>query len=107
MYELGSIVTGKVTSIERSQLIVKLRDGSVGKIGIKEISDYYVSNINDLFHLGKIYPFQVVAISINKGYELSWKSINPRFSKNSSKFLFKETKNGFNKLREIKEKYYD
>lgn len=67
--EIGSVLTGKVTSITRFGAFVSLGDGRSGLVHISEIADTYVENIKD--HLSEGQEVSVRLMSIDDAGRLN------------------------------------
>lgn len=109
-YNVGSIVTGKVTGIENYGIFISLDDGVTGLIHISEISNSFVRNINDYAEVDEKIKAKIIGIEDDgKHLKLSIKGLD--YSKNP-KYIskIKETKSGFSGLGRhlddwIEEKY--
>ena len=53
-YEVGNIVTGNVTGIEKYGIFVSLDEYYSGLIHISEISDNFVRDINKFVNIGEV-----------------------------------------------------
>lgn len=94
--QIGDIVTGEIRTINSSHLIIELSGGTTGLLHISEVSDYYVSSLENMFQIGELRNFLVVDTA--NGVKLSWKKIVPRYLKNPFKFTVTETESGFTNL---------
>ena len=94
--QIGDIVTGEIRTVNNTHLIIELGGGSTGLLHISEVSDYYVSSLENMFQVGELRNFEVV--DMTNGVKLSWKKIVPRYLKNPFKFTVKETEAGFTNL---------
>jgi len=71
--EIGSIMDGKVTGIANFGAFVELPEGAVGLVHISQVSEKYVTNINEQLKVGDVVKVKVLGIN-NKGkYDLSIK----------------------------------
>lgn len=105
MYQVGDIVQGKVEKILTTHFIVDLKTDWKGLVHVSKISDYFVSNIGTMFHVGERYYFEVIDVDDKeKRVKLSWKSIMPRFVKDPFEFNIEETAGGFKNLKDFVEK---
>lgn len=109
-YNVGSIVTGKVTGIENYGIFISLDDGATGLIHISEISNSFVRNINDYAEIDEEIKAKIIGVEDDgRHLKLSVKDLDYRKnSKLTSKI--KETKSGFSSLGRylddwIEEKY--
>ena len=102
---IGEITKGTVTSIFKTHFLVELENGYSGLVHITESSDYFVSNIKNMFVVGKKYDFLILDVDDkNKRTKLSWKKITPRFQIDPFHFEINETESGFKNLKEHVEK---
>lgn len=100
-YNVGDIVTGKVTGIENYGIFVSV-DGSLsGLIHISEISNSYVRNINDYAEMDEVIKARVIEHDEeSNNLKLSVKNLQYRErSKYSHKIV--ETKGGFSGLNAV------
>ena len=99
-YEVGKVVTGSVTGIEKYGFFVKLDEYYSGLVHISEISDEFVRNISDYVSTGETIKVKIMEINHNDlQAKLSIKNIGYR-SKYKRKNRIVETPNGFNTLKE-------
>ncbi|XMB67943.1 S1 RNA-binding domain-containing protein [Mycoplasmatota bacterium zrk1] len=78
MIKNGSVVTGKVTSIQNYGVFVKV-DDYVGLIHISELSDRFVRNVRDYLTIGDIIDLKVLDIDQEqRKLKLSYKAIKER-----------------------------
>ncbi|MCK5945638.1 MAG: S1 RNA-binding domain-containing protein [Mycoplasmataceae bacterium] len=102
---IGDIARGKVIKLFKTHFLVELKDNFIGLVHITEISDYFVSNITNMFVLDKYYDFLILEVEEkNKRVKLSWKRITPRYQIDPFESEIKETKNGFKNLIKFVEK---
>ena len=101
---IGDIARGKVIKLFKTHFLVELKDGFIGLVHITEISDYFVSNIGNMFVLNKKYDFLILEVEENNRVKLSWKRITPRYQIDPFESEIKETKNGFTNLIEFVKK---
>ena len=98
-----SIVTGKVTSIFPTHILVKHNEYT-GFLHISEVSDFYVNDIQSFFNVGNEYEFLVIEMDERaKRTKLSWKQIVPRHQKNPFKHAIEETGTKFDLLKKTTE----
>jgi general stress protein 13 len=97
-YKTGKIVKGNITGIEKYGIFVNLDNYYSGLIHISEISDKFVSNINDYGKVGDTVYVKILEIDDKSNHmKLSLKNIK---SNNENKTFIKETGSGFNILKE-------
>ena len=102
---IGDITRGKVIKLFKTHFLVELKDDFIGLVHITEISDYFVSNISNMFVLNKKYDFLILEVEdANKRVKLSWKRITPRYQIDPFESEIKETQNGFTNLIEFVKK---
>src|SRR3989339_682158 len=73
--EIGSEVEGKVTGITKYGAFVELGPGCVGLVHISQISDTYVSNINEHIKIGDVVKVKVMGLVKEGKYDLSIKMV--------------------------------
>jgi len=78
--ELNSIIEGKVSGITKFGAFIELPDGETGLVHISEVSQSFVSDINDLFKVGDIVKVKVISVENNK-IALSIKQTQPKSNK--------------------------
>jgi len=71
--EVGSIIEGKVTGIANFGAFVELPEQAVGLVHISQISDKYVTNINEFLKVGDSIKVKVLGINKKGKYDLSVK----------------------------------
>ncbi|AHB36610.1 S1 RNA-binding domain-containing protein [Spiroplasma apis] len=102
MINIGQKVTAKVTSIVNYGAFCEIIDGEniiKGLIHISEISDFYVSDINEFLTVGSEVEVEVIDIIQDKNQvKLSYKRIRPDLVKSDDSKL-KETGSGFDNLK--------
>ncbi len=99
-YEVGKVVTGSVTGIEKYGFFVKLDEYYSGLVHISEISDEFVRNIADYVSVGETIKVKILEINHNDlQAKLSIKNIGYR-AKYKRKNRIIETPNGFHTLKE-------
>ena len=64
-YNIGDIISGKVTGIEKYGIFLSLADGSSGLIHISEISDQFVRNVSDYVVMGETIKARVIGYDEN------------------------------------------
>lgn len=96
-YEMGELIKGQVTGIEKYGIFVNLGDYN-GLIHISEISDGYVRNINDYVKIGEEITAKVIDENDKMHHvKLSIKNIEYR-NKRSGTHKIVETRHGFETL---------
>lgn len=84
MYEKNKIVKGTVSGITEYGIFVKLDDYYSGLIHISEISDKFVSNINDYVRIGDNIKVLILDVDDESCHlKLSIKSLNSKSKKNN------------------------
>lgn len=97
-YQIGNIVTGCVTGIEKYGIFVGLDNYYSGLIHISEISDSFVRNINDYVNIGETIKVKILDFNNNDFHvKLSIKDIDYRINKRKRTKII-ETSNGFSSL---------
>ncbi|MBQ6477694.1 MAG: S1 RNA-binding domain-containing protein [Bacilli bacterium] len=98
-YEVGEIVQGCVTGIEKYGVFVNLDEYYTGLIHISEVSDLFVRNISDYVEVGQLIKCKIIDKNEEeKHLKLSIKDIDYQIGKKRLKKIV-ETKNGFNTLK--------
>lgn len=98
-YNLGDIVTGKVTGIEKYGFFVSIDNNISGLVHISEISNSFVRNVSDYVEIGENISAKIINIdSNNNQLKLSVKNLKYR-DPLKYPFKIKETKNGFQGLK--------
>ena len=98
--EVGSILTGKVTGIEKYGIFVNIDDKYTGLIHISEVSDRFVSDLNHYAEIGEEIRGRVIDFDEDKKQiKLSIKDLDYRINK-KRKTRIEETEKGFETLRE-------
>ena len=64
-YQVGNIVTGCVTGIEKYGIFVSLDNYYSGLVHISEISDSFVRNINDYVNIGETIKVKIIESNNN------------------------------------------
>lgn len=97
MYEKNKIVKGIVSGITEYGIFVKLDDYYSGLIHISEISDKFVSNINDYVKIGDNIKVLILDVDDESCHlKLSIKSLNSAVRKNNHPII--ETSHKFSTL---------
>ncbi len=76
--EVGMIVEGKVTGITKFGAFVQLENGKTGLVHISEISNEYVTDINEHIQLNQTVKVKIVSIENEDKIALSIKRAAPR-----------------------------
>lgn len=98
-YQIGNIVTGCVTGIEKYGIFVGLDNYYSGLIHISEISDSFVRNIHDYVTIGETIKVKILALDTNDFHvKLSIKGIDYRINRRRRTKII-ETSNGFSSLK--------
>lgn len=78
-YNVGDIVTGRISGIQNYGAFVTLQNGMQGLIHISEISSKFVRNISDYLSLDKEIRVKIIDIDTKTNYaRLSLKQIGER-----------------------------
>ena len=78
--EVGTVCTGKITSITKYGAFVSLEGGKSGMVHISEVADSYVSDINEHLKVGQDVKVKVITIGDNGKISLSIKkAVEPVF----------------------------
>ena len=101
-YKVGSIVKGQVTGIEKYGAFVSIDSSYTGLIHISEVSNDFVSDINNFLKVGEQVYCQILEVDEkNTHLRLSIKNINYKVNSNSkvkeSRLGFLPLKNNLNK----------
>lgn len=73
--EIGSEVEGKITGITKFGAFVDLGSGNVGLVHISQVSDSYVTDINQHLKIGDIVKVKVLGFVKESKYDLSIKLV--------------------------------
>jgi S1 RNA binding domain protein len=73
--DIGSEVEGKITGIAKFGAFVDLGGGSVGLIHISQVSDNYVTDINQHLKIGDMVKVKVLGMAKEGKYDLSIKMV--------------------------------
>ena len=99
-YKVDDIVKGCVTGIEKYGIFVNLDNYYTGLIHISEISEKFVSNINDYVTIGETIRVKIIDKNDDDYHlKLSIKNLDYRINK-KIRTKIKETPKGFNTLKE-------
>lgn len=74
---VGTIITGKVTTITKFGAFVALPDGKSGLVHISEVAGTFVSDVHDFLTQGQEVPVKVLSISPEGKISLSVKQAQP------------------------------
>lgn len=98
-YEIGEIVIGYVTGIEKYGIFVHLGENYTGLIHISEISNTYIKNIQDYVKIGEKIYVRILDINEDKKQiKLSIKGFDYKMEKNNIPII-QETVSGFSTLK--------
>ena len=98
-YNVGDIVSGEVTGIEKYGVFVSIDNGGSGLIHISEVSDNFVSNLNDYVNMGEKIKVKIIDEGTDENHlKLSIKKIDYRSNANKHKKI-EETEHGFETLK--------
>ena len=84
MAEIGEILQGKVTGIMSFGAFVSMEDGTSGLVHISEISNSFISDINQLLQVGDEVKVKVLSIDGKGKLSLSIKQADPNAPVSSS-----------------------
>ncbi|MGX9372987.1 hypothetical protein [Mycoplasma sp. 3398] len=103
-YSVGQIIKAKVYKISSKFITLITKTNHVGYLGVSEVSDYYISNLNSFFKINDIKELIIIDIAANGELIFSFKQIHPKELRNP--FSFKLDKNGakFDKLLDFTNK---
>ncbi len=73
--EVGQDVEGKVTGITKYGAFVDLGEGKVGLVHISQVSDQYVTDINQFLKSGDVVKVRVMGVVKEGKYDLSIKQV--------------------------------
>ncbi|MGG1292226.1 S1 domain-containing post-transcriptional regulator GSP13 [Bacillus smithii] len=105
-YEVGAIVTGKVTGIQPYGAFVALDEETQGLIHISEITHGYVRNIEDYLKVGDEVQAKIVAIDEEDGKislsmrEMESSKTDRKMSRRYGNIKLDDSSTGFNTLKE-------
>lgn len=105
-YEVGAIVTGKVTGIQPYGAFVALDEETQGLIHISEITHGYVRNIEDYLKVGDEVQAKIVAIDEEDGKislsmrEMESAKTDRKMSRRYGNIKLDDSSTGFNTLKE-------
>jgi len=74
-FELGTVLTGKVTGIQPYGAFVALDEETQGLVHISEMAGSYVKNPNDILSVGQVVDVQVISVDPVRG-RISLRLIN-------------------------------
>lgn len=105
-YEVGAIVTGKVTGIQPYGAFVALDEETQGLIHISEITHGYVRNIEDYLKVGDEVQAKIVAIDEEDGKislsmrEMESAKTDRKMPRRYGNIKLDDSSTGFNTLKE-------
>ena len=98
-YRSGNIIKATVNGIENYGIFVSCDDYYSGLIHISEISDKYVSDINEYVNVGDLISVKILEVDEEAGQlKLSIKNIDYKSVNNFKRKKIKETSLGFSTL---------
>ena len=104
-YEVGNVVTGNVTGIEKYGIFVSLDEYYSGLIHISEISDNFVRDVNDYVKYGDTIKAKIIEVDDDSFHvKLSIKDMNHK-AKIKNKRQIIETGSGFGILEDNLDKW--
>ncbi len=102
--KVGQIVKGEVTGVTKYGVFVSLNDDYTGLVHISEISENFVTDLEDIFNIGDIIRVKILEIDENKNQvKLSIKKIN--YKMKTKKIDLQERGDGFKLLQDNLEKW--
>lgn len=105
-YNIGSIIKGQVTGVEKYGIFVNIDKDYTGLIHISEISEGFVRNVEDYVSIGDIIYSKIIEVDeLEKKIKLSIKGIDYKNNKNHSKVV--ESERGFEPLKEHLQSWID
>ena len=98
-YKVNDIIKGKVTGIESYGVFVRVDGDYIGLIHISEITEAYVTNINNFVEIGENIFVRILDVDkANKQMKLSIKNIN--YKENGKTQNIEESIRGFLPLQQ-------
>jgi S1 RNA binding domain protein len=76
---IGSEIEGKITGITNYGAFVDLGEGDVGLVHISQVSDQYVTDINQFLKVGDLVKVKVLGMVKEGKYDLSMKQVGREF----------------------------
>ncbi|OGC04673.1 hypothetical protein A2276_01695 [candidate division WOR-1 bacterium RIFOXYA12_FULL_43_27] len=73
--DIGSEVEGKVTGIANFGAFIELPEKHVGLVHISQVSDNYVTNINEHLKVGDLVKVKIMGMAKGDKYDLSIKQV--------------------------------
>lgn len=102
--KVGEIVKGEVTGVTKYGVFVSLNDDYTGLVHISEISENFVSGLENIFNIGDIIRVKILEIDENKNQvKLSIKKIN--YKMKTKKIDLQERGDGFKPLSDNLKKW--
>ena len=99
-FDIGNVVVGKITGIEKYGIFVNINEQYSGLIHISEVSDRFVSNLNNYGEIGDEIRVRIIGKEEEtKHLRLSIKDLDYKIKAQKNPKIV-ETENGFNTLRE-------
>ena len=96
--KVGKIVEGQITGITKYGVFVSLEDNYVGMVHISEVSNKFVSDLNENFKIGDIVRVKVLSIDEDKlQVKLSIKKVGGTAKKRKK---IEESGSGFEVLKD-------
>ncbi|MBN0919610.1 hypothetical protein [[Mycoplasma] gypis] len=99
IFSSGEIIECKVVRIYRSFILCETKRRQICKLNLKDVSDFYIQDLNDIFCVGDFIDVQVLNYDVEKKtYIVSFKNIHPRYLRNPFEFKFQSDAKSFEKL---------
>ena len=73
--EIGQEIEGKITGIANFGAFVDLGEGKVGLVHISQVSDNYVTDINQFLKVGDVVKVKILGMAKEGKYDLSIKQV--------------------------------
>ncbi|QJR44205.1 hypothetical protein [Mycoplasma miroungirhinis] len=107
---INKVIQATVIKIYKSFILLENNKNQTFRLNLKDISDYYIGDLEDIFHINEEINVYVKEYNQEKDtYIVSFKNIHPRFLRNPFAFDLDKT-SSFEKLliftkRKIKNDY--
>lgn len=84
-FEIGSVYSGKITSLTDFGAFVTLENGKKGMVHISEVSHEYIKSIKDVLQIGQDIKVKLISVADNGKISLSIKQADDNIKSNVSK----------------------
>lgn len=98
---LQKTIKGKVESVNKSFLFVKLENNKKGRVHISEISDFFIRDLDNMFVIGAEFDFVIIGekqMGSSTFFDLSFKKNRPWLQKKPFDFKLLSSEESFKKL---------